>query len=113
MKSRKFSTAALVLIAAINFYFLIAVRICDYNGTNWKTIIYSDGKGYYEYLRASFINHNLKNEDSLQGFIRISDHQPVIKSFCGTAIACSPFFAVAYVISKFNSQLTDGYTKEF
>src|SRR6185503_15954554 len=113
MKHEKFSTAALLLIAGINLYFLIAVRICDHQGTNWQTIIYSDGKGYYEYLRAAFINHNLAKEDSSAGFIRVGDHGQMIKFFCGTAIAYAPFFTVGYVISLFRSQVTDGYTKEF
>ncbi len=109
----EFSFGALLLIAVVNFYFLITVRICDYQGTNWQTIIYSDGKGYYEYLRAAFINHDLGKEDSSLGFIRVANQKPVIKFFAGPAIAYSPFFAIAYVQAEFNDDVKDGYSIEF
>lgn len=111
--SHKFSRGALLIIAAINFYFLISVRICDNNGTNWQTIIASDGKGYYEYLRAAFINHNLSKEDSTLGFIRMAGDEPVIKFFAGPAIAWSPFFFAAKAIASVIDNPTDGYTFEF
>lgn len=113
MKGRKFSFSALLLIGVINFYFLITVRICDHQGTNWQTIIYSDGKGYYEYLRAAFINHDLGKEDSSLGFIRMANKKPVIKFFAGPAIAYSPFFAIAYVHARWNDNVKDGYSIEF
>ena len=113
MKVGKYTTVALLLVAAINLYFLITVRICDFNGTNWQTIIYSDGKGYYEYLQAAFINHNLDHQDSTLGFIRITKQGPAIKFFVGPAIAYAPFFTVAYVQARFRDQAIDGYSIEF
>ncbi|MCY7410531.1 MAG: hypothetical protein LH473_09675 [Chitinophagales bacterium] len=113
MNFRRPSVAILFFIAVINLYFLIAVRLFDHSGTNWQTVIYSDGKGYYEYLRAAFINHNLSNPEIEKAFIRNSDSGPMIKFFGGTAIAQLPFFLIAFIISIFRSQATDGYTFEF
>ena len=109
----KASNLTLLVITLANFYFLVHIRLNDYNGTNWQTVIYSDGKGYYEYLRAAFINHNLNHEDPKLGFMRETTGGPVIKFYAGTAIAESPFFFIAMVQSFFSDEPVNGYEYNF
>jgi hypothetical protein len=110
---RKPSSIALSLIAIINLYFLVDVRLCDHGGTNWQTVIYSDGKGYYEYLRSAFINHDLDHQDPQLGFLVKTPDGYLIKYFAGTALALSPFFAMACLESVLLNEPLNGYSYPF
>src|SRR5207249_3332740 len=73
---------------------------------NWKNIIEADGKGYYAYLPAIFIYHDL----NFSFFDRVEKLHPnpaiyydyrinyngktADKYFAGSALAMSPFFIV-------------------
>ncbi|MGZ6519929.1 MAG: hypothetical protein ACXVED_20275, partial [Bacteroidia bacterium] len=89
-------------------FIIIIVTICSSNinwGKNsWKNIILADAKGYYAYLPATFIYHDLNFSffDSIEkkysGPKTFYDYRvgegskTVDKYFAGTAIAMSPFF---------------------
>lgn len=90
----------------------------------WEGLIKSDGKGYYAYLPAVFIYHDLNFAffDSLDrgkyysenGFYdyRIGYEGKVIdKYYCGTAVAQLPFFAAAHAVTKISGGEADGYSK--
>jgi hypothetical protein len=88
-------------------------------------VIRADGLGYYNYLPAIFIYHDLNFEftDTLQtefynhqeanaGILRSVNGKNVNKYFVGTALMQSPFFLGAHVTAKKNSTYSaDGYSE--
>ena len=85
----------------------------------------TDGQGYYAYLPAVFIYHDLQfsfvdsinqayyPEDKRAKFVVPSDDGNVNKYFVGTAITQAPFFIVGCFISKLVGQPIDGYSWPF
>ncbi len=108
----KISTIAFTLILLINLYFVICVRLNGNNNTNWKTVIYSDGNGYYTYLNSIFIKKEFAHFDPAQHSLNDKSSRP-IKYFAGTAIAFSPFFAAGYFYALIRGENDNGYSFPF
>ena len=93
-----------------------------WGGQRWKEIIAFDGKGYYAYLPAVFIYHDLQlsfldsieekySEPNTHFEIRVVTPQGTIdKYFCGTALAQLPFFIIAHLLTKLTGGNADGYS---
>jgi hypothetical protein len=93
-------------------------------GVEWDRSINSDGKGYYAYLPAIFIYHDLSYkfvesyeakyyppDRSVFKEFRIQKNGKTInKCFPGLAILWLPFFLIAHLLSFFFGQPTDGYS---
>jgi hypothetical protein len=120
--SISWSKAAWLVIALVCFWHLFAVRL---NGDNWKNAIISDGAGYYAYLPATFIYHDLtyqfaeQNSPTYQSYPgcdvhyfgnRNADGKRVNKYFIGTSILQAPFFLVAYFLSSAFDYPPGGYS---
>ncbi|MGN6647237.1 MAG: hypothetical protein ACTHJT_11985 [Cytophaga sp.] len=88
--------------------------------------IFSDGEGYYEYLPATFIHHDInrrnKNVTEYPGqYERINnlgnyiDYEAykVNKYQVGTAVLQTPFFLYAYSTTQLNNTREDGYQQSF
>lgn len=116
------SKAAWLLIMLVSFWHLFAVRL---NGDNWKYAIISDGAGYYAYLPATFIYHDLtyqfaeKNSATYQSYPgcdvrffgnRNFDGKRVNKYFIGTSVLQAPFFLIAYFLSSAFDYPPGGYS---
>ncbi len=106
------------LISLILFFYCWNVY---WGGKRWDAFFLSDSGGYYGYLPATFIyqdysfsfiediTHKYFHGNTQYDF-RSSYHENKIdKWFCGTAIAITPFFLVAHLISTFSGN-ADGYT---
>ncbi len=98
----------------------------NWGGTHWRQIIGSDGKGYYAYLPAVFIYHdlNLGFFDNIENTYasketrydyRASDGKGHVfdKYFCGTAVVLLPFFLTAHAVSLLSGLPADGYSKMY
>jgi hypothetical protein len=93
-------------------------------GLPWDRSINSDGKGYYAYLPAIFIYHDLtykfveSYEDKyyppdrsvFKEFRSQADGKTTNKCFPGLAILWLPFFLVAHLLSALLGFPTDGYS---
>jgi hypothetical protein len=91
---------------------------------SWERVINSDGKGYYAYLPAIFIYHDLDYkfieyyEDKYYPpdklvfkEFRIETKGGIVnKCFPGLAIIWLPFFLIAHLLSYFLGFETDGYS---
>ena len=91
---------------------------------NEKLIIKADGKGYYEYLPATFIYNDLswsfldtlntpgyyKHSEYIVGAIVGPPGDLHNKYFIGTAILMTPFFAIAHCIAIIGDYPADGYS---
>ena len=58
-----------------------------------------DGKGYYLYLPAIFIDQNFSHQAIDDRFILDFDGRGANKYYAGTALCMLPFFIVAYAVS--------------
>jgi len=89
---------------------------------NWNRCISSDGKGYYAYLPALFIYHDLqfnfvtayenkyyKPENKVNFTVDFNDKK-VNKYWLGTAFLMSPFFALAHTVATLFNLPNDGYS---
>ena len=115
-------TALLCLISFITAFF-ISNRFFRGDPAGWKQIISSDGRGYYAYLPALLIDHDLsyikviEREKAILGF---PDYQPsylvkvenraVNKYFAGEALLLLPFFLVAVLFTFFAGLEMNGYS---
>jgi hypothetical protein len=107
------------LCVAISFTVLIRYR---WRENNWKGVVHSDGAGYYAYLPAIFIHHDLQYRfypelkdkygfgDLSENFCHTHNGRLFNRYFCGTAIAEAPFFFVAWLIAVITGQEADGHS---
>lgn len=92
----------------------------------WKGILESDAKGYYAYLPAVFIYHDLHfnffdqiekekyyNEKLFFEYRAHVNDTTINKFYCGTAICQMPFFLTAHLLSPVFGYDQDGYSKMY
>jgi hypothetical protein len=103
----KLSTAVLLFIFVCQSVLLVGVR---WHNEGWKKVIEYDGKGYYDFLPATFIKHNLGDQDPFQEFVRPAGKRIVNKYYIGTSLMMSPFFAGAWIYTSAMNEVSDGYT---
>ncbi len=98
----------------------------NWGGDYWKSIIESDGKGYYAYLPATFIYHDLNfgffeeieeqkyyNKNLFYDY-RVGINKRLInKYYCGTAVAELPFFLITHAYCLLSDHPPDGYSKPY
>jgi len=94
----------------------------QFKNSNWNRCISSDGKGYYAYLPAVFIYHDLQfnfvddyekkyyQPENKVKFTIDYNHKKVNKYWLGTAVLMSPFFAVAHTLTTLSNLPNDGYS---
>ncbi|UTW68080.1 hypothetical protein KFE94_08190 [bacterium SCSIO 12643] len=100
----------------------VLLVINNYLG-NQELLIKADGKGYYDYLPATFIYHdlNFKYTDTLQtdyydqksysaGYLKHVNGKQINKYFPGVSILWSPFFAGAHIYALNSKYPADGYS---
>ncbi len=119
---------AIVAKWTIPFILLISVWYSSniHWGKQWNSIITSDGKGYYAYLPATFIYHDLNFGffDSIEtkyytaqlkyDFRSSSKEGKIIdKYFSGVAVLQLPFFLGGHAVAKLSGAEADGYSKPY
>ena len=117
-KGLKFTPAFILIV------YLFAFLILRNPTQNWDRIINSDGKGYYAYLTAIFIYHDLDfrfleeyekkyypEDKAVFKEFRVHAYGKVVnKCFAGLAIAWLPFFLSGHFLSSILGYPTDGYS---
>jgi hypothetical protein len=122
---KKYFISKLVLVFVLLVLMIVNSNL-NWNKTNWKEIIRVDGKGYYAYLPAIFIYHDLnfgffETIDKVKYFnsnnfydYRVKVNKTYIdKYYCGTSIAQLPFFLIAHLWCYFSDSDPDGYSKPY
>ncbi len=114
------NTYAIPIIAVI----LVIVSLNINSGKDYRSgMIMSDGKGYYAYLPAIFIYHDLhfhffdkiEKETYYSKYhyydYRITvDDRVINKYYAGTALAMLPFFGMGHLLSVITGEPPDGYS---
>ena len=113
-----------VMLWFILFFSVYYCFINRWKDDDWKNVFSSDGVGYYSYLPATFIYHDFsysflprlaKNYPSLENVsgVGLSDAfngKRVNKYFVGEAVALTPFFLAADVLSGSDKHPADGFS---
>lgn len=111
--SIKLSYILLLLSLIVSLICFKTFRWDGNNGLNKKTIISSDGLGYYNYLPAIFINDNLDDLPYNPSFTNNVEGRIVNKYFVGTALLNVPFFMIAHTIAINSNYETDGFSAPY
>ncbi|HOZ39430.1 MAG TPA: hypothetical protein PLL25_01395 [Flavobacteriales bacterium] len=69
------------------------------DGQGWKGTIRSDAKGYYGYLQAIFLRHDLGHEPFQWEYVKRTPNGTLNKYFAGTAVTMAPWFAVGHALA--------------
>lgn len=122
--NKNFAKKIIIFIVVILTFFMFKIRWFDGDGERWRTIVETDGKGYYAYLPAIFLYHDLQYdfiveaEASIYGIggaqkRLLSNGQPGNKYFVGVAVLLTPFFLIAWFVSKITGHGSGGYNMIF
>lgn len=104
--------------------FACTIFLCfkQLKNNNWNRCISSDGKGYYAYLPALFIYHDLQYKfvdhyeeqyyqtENRVNFTNTFHDKKVNKYWIGTALLMSPFFSIAHILALILNYPSDGYS---
>jgi len=119
-KSRSWTTFVPWIICLVILWAIINITFKK----DYKTgIIEADGKGYYAYLPAVFIYHDLNfgffdqveketyyNPNLYYEYRRTYNDKTIDKYYVGTAICLAPFFLAGHVITLIKGLPADGYS---
>lgn len=64
-----------------------------------NTVVRSDVKGYYGYLQAIFIRHDLGAEKPVWEYVRHAGTGTLNKYFCGTSVMMAPWFLAGHAVA--------------
>ncbi len=118
-------TPDILIFCLITFMlaFFLSMRVFNDGVPGWKSIITSDGRGYYAYLPALLIDHDptfarvAEKEARLlayphykPGYLVHSGKQKVNKYFVGEALLLFPFFLTGTLCSWFAGTDINGYS---
>ena len=123
-ENKQFAKKIILFIAIIITFFMFKIRWFDGDGQRWRTIVETDGKGYYAYLPAIFLYHDLhydfilEAEGSIYGMGNaqkrlLANGQPGNKYFVGVAVLLTPFFLLAWFVSFLTGHGSSGYNMIF
>ncbi len=96
----------------------------NWGNGQWQNVLEADAKGYYAYLPAVFVYHDLNfgfyqkaevenaTDPNLVYDYRATYNGHIInKYFVGEAVLLAPFYGLAHLLAKQTSFATDGYSK--
>jgi len=123
VQNKENSVFVLTLLISILLSFFLCYRLFLPKEQGWKTIITSDGRGYYAYLPAIFIYGDLtfqkvtktekkvyRRYDYLPEYLVMVNNKKVNKYFAGEAVLLMPFFLMALFFSWIIGLPMDGYS---
>jgi len=123
MHYQKYPKIALYCLACFMLAFFVSNRLFRGDLAGWKLIISSDGLGYYAYLPALLIDHDVtyqkvtQREQKILGrnrytpsYLEKSGARVVNKYFAGEALLLFPFFLLATFFSWIGGIEISGYS---
>ena len=121
LRSNRIPNITITIITIVLAYFTYTGRWLGDDKGAWRRIVDSDGRGYYAYLPAVFIFHDLKfdfikgEEDKIYGtgsseYLYLQNGNRGNKYFIGVSIFLLPFFLLATLVSYCMGFPITGYT---
>ncbi len=96
MRPLRTSTPAIAVVVTATALLAVLWLWRGADGKGWKEIVRSDAKGYYGYLTATFIRHDLGHEPFVHEFIHETPDGTLNKYFCGASVMMLPWWAVGH-----------------
>ncbi len=93
------STLVILLVLAVNIAIALQGLWPGPKDGLANTVVRSDVKGYYGYLQAIFIRHDLGREPEVWEYVRRTPTGTLNKYYCGTAIMMAPWFLIGHDIA--------------
>lgn len=90
------STLVVLLVLAVNIGIALEGLWPGPKGGLANTVVRSDVKGYYGYLQAILIRHDLGNEPAQWEYVRHTSDGTLNKYFAGTALMMAPWFIIGH-----------------
>ena len=126
MKMKKIPLSKWTLMVTMVIMTLVSNNL-NWTRDFWKGIVKSDAKGYFAYLPATFVQHDLNYTfyDSLErgkyydaNFyfdyrFQTADGRSFNKYFCGSAVAMAPFYLAGHFVAKVGGYDADGYSSPY
>lgn len=99
-----------VILLAIPLYLFVTIteNWSKNNGQGWKQIHRSDVKGYYGYLLATFIRHDLGEESYVVEYIQETPNGTLNKYFAGTSLMMLPWFCAGHILAEIVGETQNG-----
>ena len=104
---------AWLLCAVACIWASCAWRLTGRDGEAWRTVIGSDGKGYYAYARSVILQGSLHPPVADASHLTAAGSGSVIKYSVGTVLLELPFILVAHVFAKLSGAPVDGLSKPY
>lgn len=104
------SPSTLAIAVVMVFFACITWR---WSWNQGPAIIRSDAVGYYGYLRAVFINHDLGHERPNATYLHETPDGTLNKYFAGEAVMLLPFFLAAHGWAHVSGHETDGLSSPY
>jgi len=92
---------------------LLSVLMHRWGNGGWKEVISSDGMGYYAYLPALFVDHDLGRQDVNKEYINATPGGTCIKYPVGVALLLSPFYGIGWLLAHMTGLPADGFSEPF
>lgn len=90
------SLAVIALVMAVNLASSLHWLWAPHQGRLADAVVRSDVKGYYGYLQALFIRHDLGHEPPVWEYVRETPTGTLNKYYCGTAVMMAPWFLIGH-----------------
>ena len=113
MLQRRPSASLLATLVVVLVAILVSVNVLwkGSDGEGWRNTIRSDAKGYYSYLVAVFIRHDLGHELPAWEYIHETPTGTLNKYFSGTAVMMAPWFLAGHGLALLDADApNDGYS---
>jgi len=103
------------VILLLSIVLTIAIRWAGLSGENYRSIIASDGRGYYHYYESALGNSSLREEKANGTYLVYTPDSAVVnKYFVGLPVLWSPFVLPVYAYYSISSDLDiDFYAEGF
>ena len=96
------NVVAVILI--LSFVLTIAIRWIGFSGENYRSIITSDGRGYYQYYESTLGNQSLDSQKANGTYLVYTPDSTVVnKYFVGLPLLWSPFVLPVYTYYSITS----------
>lgn len=110
------------LTCLLIFFYVVATIFSQQQWKEENGVIKGDVRGYYAYLPATFIHHDLKFEnpevyktqnESQAWYSEDKNGHRFIKYTYGMSVLYSPFFFAAHLYAKLSDNIADGYSEPY
>lgn len=111
--SQRLPIVALLLSGLLGLLIITQYAWPGTDGKAYNRIISGDGHGYYMYLPALIVQHNLHNQPVDNRYVLPYENRAANKYYVGTAVCMLPFFGLGHAIASAQQEVETGFTPPY